>query len=58
MNDMRDSFNEHGEEEIDIEKNDSDDQSIHYPENTQHNSRNYENKEKRKHFVKIVIVAK
>ena len=52
MNSMEDSFKEHSEEERNIEKNDPDDQSIYYLENTQDNSRNNENKEKRKLYVK------
>ena len=52
MNSMEDSFKEHSEEERNIEKNDPDDQSIYYLKNTQDNSRNNENKEKRKLYVK------
>ena len=52
MNEMEDSFKGHNDEGSNIEKNDPDDQSIQYPENTQDNSLNNENKEKRKLFVK------
>lgn len=49
---MKYSFKEHGEQESNIEENDYDGKSIHYPESTQNNIRNNETKEKRKLFAK------
>ena len=49
---MKYSFKEHGEQEGNIEENDYDGKSIHYPESTQNNIRNNETKEKRKLFAK------
>ena len=37
INDMENSLKEHVEEKSNIEENDSEDQSIHYPENTRNN---------------------